>query len=219
MSDKMTLKDIYKEMFHCRDFELQHLWQRSVFLGAFLIAIGSSYGKFINEYFICIKNVEIENIVRIHLFGLSLTFIGLVFSILWIMMAKGSKYWYERYEDSINAFYESGVREHLFENDILTEIEGDKIPCANKLRTGNVSDCLIFTKGGKYSVSKINIFIGQFACLIWMICLSIHLSFVMQLMNYIPKEIMCFIFCFFISIIIVLWLKLLISKFFVHSKN
>ena len=41
---KLTAKDFYNEMWHCRDFELSHLWQRSVFLGAFMLAIATGYG-------------------------------------------------------------------------------------------------------------------------------------------------------------------------------
>ena len=34
-----TAKDIYKYLWRGRDFELERLWSRSVFLAAFLIAI------------------------------------------------------------------------------------------------------------------------------------------------------------------------------------
>lgn len=36
--------------------------------------------------------------------ALVLCIIGAVFSAMWIMMAKGSKAWYERYERALNAF-------------------------------------------------------------------------------------------------------------------
>ena len=37
-----TAKDIYKYLWHGRDFELERLWGRSVFLAAFLIAIAGA---------------------------------------------------------------------------------------------------------------------------------------------------------------------------------
>ena len=48
-SNKFTTKDLYKELFHCRDFELQHLWQRSVFLAGFMIALFTLYGSFLGN--------------------------------------------------------------------------------------------------------------------------------------------------------------------------
>lgn len=46
-SKRINAKDIYKEMLDGRKFELEHLWQRSVFLGAFMLAIAAAYGAII----------------------------------------------------------------------------------------------------------------------------------------------------------------------------
>ena len=46
-SIKLTSKDIYRAYWHCRDFEITHLWQRSVFLGLRLLGGG---------YAVCITN-------------------------------------------------------------------------------------------------------------------------------------------------------------------
>ena len=43
-SIKLTSKDIYRAYWHCRDFEITHLWQRSVFLTAFIVLCFSAYG-------------------------------------------------------------------------------------------------------------------------------------------------------------------------------
>ena len=48
-SNKFTTKDLYKELFHCRDFELQHLWQRSIFLAGFMVALFTLYGSFLGN--------------------------------------------------------------------------------------------------------------------------------------------------------------------------
>jgi len=66
---KIRLKDVYESLWKCRDFELLHLWQRSIVLTLFLV----------------------------------MCFIGVIFSCLWIMMGKGSKAWYEIYENAITA--------------------------------------------------------------------------------------------------------------------
>lgn len=41
---KIQPKDIYESLWRCRDFELSHLWQRSVFLTAFLLLAYTGYG-------------------------------------------------------------------------------------------------------------------------------------------------------------------------------
>ena len=48
-SIKLTSKDIYRAYWHCRDFEITHLWQRSVFLTAF-IADELEQSDFIRRY-------------------------------------------------------------------------------------------------------------------------------------------------------------------------
>ena len=48
-SNKFTTKDLYTELFYCRDFELQHLWQRSVFLAGFMIVLFTLYGSFLGN--------------------------------------------------------------------------------------------------------------------------------------------------------------------------
>ena len=41
---ELTPKKIYEEVWACRNFELSNLWQRSVFLGTFMLAIVAGYG-------------------------------------------------------------------------------------------------------------------------------------------------------------------------------
>ena len=57
----ITPKDAYKRAWTCRDFELSHLWQRSVFLAVFLIAIAGAYGTLLmNMYFHSDQNYVYE---------------------------------------------------------------------------------------------------------------------------------------------------------------
>ena len=44
MKDELTERELYQELWQGRDFEINHLWQRSVFLGAFMVAIAAGYG-------------------------------------------------------------------------------------------------------------------------------------------------------------------------------
>ncbi|WP_300232445.1 hypothetical protein [uncultured Alistipes sp.] len=42
--EKISIKEIHETLWRCRDFELSHLWQRSIFLSAFLILCFTGYG-------------------------------------------------------------------------------------------------------------------------------------------------------------------------------
>ena len=42
--EKISIKEIHETLWRCRDFELSHLWQRSIFLSAFLILCFTVYG-------------------------------------------------------------------------------------------------------------------------------------------------------------------------------
>ena len=44
MKDELTERELYQELWQGRDFEINHLWQRSIFLGAFMLAIAAGYG-------------------------------------------------------------------------------------------------------------------------------------------------------------------------------
>lgn len=181
-SDKLfSLKDLYEELFKCRDFEIDHLWQRSVFLGAFLLAVAAGYGTFVNAHIADIaKNGEESKISSecFHGICLGLAGLGIVFSQLWIMMAKGSKRWQEKFEKAIWFFYgeESSkkIKECLFEKEVVNMIELESIPFFGNLDDKDLSNSLISTKGGVYSVSRINIIIGQVSCFAWMILAGIH---------------------------------------------
>ena len=61
-NEKFTTKDLYKELFHCRDFELQHLWQRSVFLAGFMIALFTLYGSFVGDNLNSKLNFDVNKI-------------------------------------------------------------------------------------------------------------------------------------------------------------
>lgn len=218
-SDKLfSLKDLYEELFKCRDFEIDHLWQRSVFLGAFLLAVAAGYGTFVNEH---IKDIlsapvkqeadcsvkieseqyEIEAVKTagndngvpsecFHGICLGLAGLGIVFSQLWIMMAKGSKRWQEKFEESIAFFYKEKtgikVKKELFGEEITQLILNESIPYFGKLHDKAINNSLVSTKGGEYSVSRINIIVGQVTCIAWMVLAGIHFY---QTIGFIYKDV------------------------------
>ena len=112
----ITYSEIYKGLWKCRDFELAHYWQRAVFLTAFLLACYAGYGTLIIQCSMAETMQLPFRIVNGIAFGICI--VGILLSFLWIMMAKGSKAWYETYEAAISAFVERYKRDsNAFEGD------------------------------------------------------------------------------------------------------
>lgn len=171
MSDKIGNLEIYKTLWKCRDFEIDHVWQRAVFLSAFLLACYAGYGGLIMGLATA-ETVKIS-FPTVNLIAFGLAFVGLILSLVWIMMAKGSKAWYEHYEKAIEAFELYNRR--AFESDMLSKgiIDIHKETGFEKPET---SSWLWNTKGGAYSVAKINIVIGHVSTVIWGGLIAIHLT-------------------------------------------
>lgn len=162
---RMDEKDLYKEAWKGRNFEISHLWQRSVFLAAFMLAVASAYGAVILKmYFPENCNCASSTCIQ-HGIALGICCLGMVLSLLWIMMAKGSKYWYERYESSIDWFVSS--------SDIFKSIP-DYIPRHGNLSNKETDENVFSTAGGKYSVSRINCVIGIVSLVAYAFLIIVH---------------------------------------------
>jgi len=96
-ANKVTLKEVRETFYHLRDFEISNLWQRSVFLTAFLVLLFTVYGYVVSG----MLKYECKSILVSSEICCGISLAGLAFSIIWIMMAKGSKAWYEIYERRI----------------------------------------------------------------------------------------------------------------------
>ena len=193
---KVTPKQIYKEIWECRNFEIDHLWQRSVFLAVFLLAIAGGYGGVVMnmlfpnttatmelsskpitvdvENSLFIQNVKVNQTTtdyRQHLLAYGLCWLGIIFSILWIMMAKGSKYSFEQYEKAIDWFLnesEGGYGSELTEKEMPWYGNIPEIP--NARTSWNIFSPL----AGRYSVSKVNCTIGIVSLITWMCLNMLH---------------------------------------------
>ena len=145
-------KDAYERAWACRDFELSHLWQRSVFLAVFLLAIAGAYGTLLLKIYFPDDAEKICTTWQQHAIASGVCWLGITFSILWVMMAKGSKYWFERYEKGINKYE--------------YELAGEKIKdCPHHgemplLEKHQYDENIFSTKAGHYSVSRVNAVIG-----------------------------------------------------------
>lgn len=212
-----------KRLRECRDLEIKNLWQRSIFLATFLVLCYTAYGKLIKDI-LCSDCTIKENFPCLNLVLIFISLVGILMSILWICMAKGSKAWQEVYEDVI-AKYE---KEYL-SDDIQESYRSNKL-------TGDLNKrdrCLLSVNGGPYSPSKINIVIGQISFVIW---IFIYLTHVICHLN-IAIDLGKWDYCVPIAIVsiivwIVIWLMLrdpykknkanwfnIVSKHLLHPDN
>ncbi|GHV74649.1 hypothetical protein AGMMS49940_19510 [Spirochaetia bacterium] len=164
--EKVNLKDFRETFYKCRNFELSHLWQRSIFLTAFLLLCFTGYGHVVIKIIsTCSPNMSLI----LYELASGIALIGIIFSIIWIMMAKASKAWYEVYEKAICKIEnepELGVSEMFDEYKMgkLVKLEIEE------------TDANIFTNNpGQYSPSKLNIFIGKILLFIWGLIFIIHM--------------------------------------------
>ena len=165
---KFTNKDIYQQLWEGRNFELTHFWQRSVFLTSIFVVLLAGYGKVIFAMYFP-ESGKLSLSYRQHFIAWGITFLCLVFSMLWIMMSKGSKYCYERYEYSLNAIFWDLK---LFNN--ITE----EIPCHGNLKYPDYeySNSIFSTTAGEYSVSKVNIAIGIIGLFVFSLLNPLHFA-------------------------------------------
>jgi hypothetical protein len=161
----ITLKDLRNDFYRCRDFELSHLWQRSVFLTAFLVLCFTGYGHILMQ--ILAKCHTDGKLLILNEIAAGIALTGIVFSIIWIMMAKSSKSWYEVYEGIIVKM-ENEPELRIPENYIMGEYaESGVSKCDSNLLTCN---------SGRYSPSKLNIFIGIVLFVIWIVIFTAHVA-------------------------------------------
>lgn len=158
MNDKLF--ELWKEANARRDFELSHLWQRSILLTALIVVIYTVYATLLSKTID--GNTNIDPMVFNEVAGF-ITLVGLVFSLIWVMMAKGSKAWFEVQEKRIIE-----IEKKLFD----PEYDGYKMGDDCSLK--EIDACIFSTKAGKYSVSRLNIFIGIVMSLIWVALFVVH---------------------------------------------
>ena len=158
-NNEVTLKEIRETYYSLRNFEISNLWQRSIFLSAILVLLYSGYGYLVSKFL----DEEVKSPLLLHELCCAIALLAIVFSIIWIMMAKGSKAWYEVYEKKICKIEESKE---------LNISEDHRM--GSKCIPWDLDQCLFSNHGGRYSVSKLNILIGKVLLINWTIVLIIH---------------------------------------------
>lgn len=173
---KIDSLDVYKRLWANRDFELTTFWQRSIFLGTFLSLSYTGYGA------LGLKLLETKGGEAIwqagNLFAIVIACFGIIVSTLWILMAKGSKMWYEWQETAISAFVHD-IEPDVFENEKVRDAAAFKIGWTdafdNRWREVKKDNFLFSPNGGPFSVSKVTICIGQFSLMGWILVGTFHL--------------------------------------------
>lgn len=184
--EKMILENLYR----CRDLELNNLWQKSIFLGPILVLCFTGYGFLLDKLF------ERESFsLKTNILCIVLCIVSAIFSMLWIYMFKGSKAQYELCERAISNYEQRELN----------------IPYGYAMGTLRYNDIefnnnLLSTKAGKFSPSKINIFIGQVSLWLWIVCFIFHMLIDLKIINNISSG-----YSFIIGILV------LILIFFCHK--
>ena len=185
----ITTKDVRDQLWNCRDFELSHLWQRSIFLTTLLVLCLTAYGVVVMELVDKVSTSPVQDSAFVlNNIAMIICLMGFVFSCLWVMMSKGSKAWYEMYERAINAFeansdyvekllLDSGkqIKKDAYSHKAIGGFRFDNLQgFSNRDARKDICSCLFSCKGGAYSPSKINIAIGQIALVLWGVALVSH---------------------------------------------
>lgn len=155
MEDSIGEKTVYEKLWQCRNLEIEHYWHRMVFMTAFMLLCFAAYGGF---FITCINKDCIITFPLFNLIGIVISLIGFFLSLLWVMMGKGSKAWYEEYENVIKAFVKDCP------GACFSGLSYDTIKSKESMVLNNF---LLNTQAGNYSVSKIGIALGHLSLSIW----------------------------------------------------
>ena len=182
-NQKYDLERTLNKLYRCRDMEITNLWQRSIFLAVFLTLTLSGYGILASNFFS--NNVFIElNYKILHGAAVAIGLLGFTLSVIWVLMAKGSKAWYEVYAKAISDFeeefkHELGIPQIYLMGKVdfldkdMEKKDDDGFYCNKKI--SNIDS-------GAYSVSKLNILIGWVFLITWSVVIILHLSAFMALL-------------------------------------
>lgn len=179
-ADRLSLRDIQEVLWAGRELELNSQWQRSILLGTFLALAYAGYGMLMVQER---ARELLLNSQLIHWQALGIALFGMVFAYLWICMAKGSKAWYEMYEDMISLYGELIVgteqgeesqRSHIVKT--FAGFNHWQHPGFKKSNESHARDtyCLS-TEQGRFSPSRINIAVGIVSLVIWVTLALLHI--------------------------------------------
>ncbi|CFW62439.1 TPA: hypothetical protein ACY3XX_001983 [Yersinia enterocolitica] len=149
VEENSILLNAFKEVADIRKFEIELYWKRTTYFWT-LISVAFA------GYFAITSAKEFD---YRFLFSLVIASMGLVFTCAWFFANKGSKFWQENWENHLDLL-EDGVTGPLYKTVV------SRAPSSEKENKNRIFDQYI-TGPGKYSVSKINQWVGLFVIFIW----------------------------------------------------
>ena len=169
-NEKMYRLEVYNTLYKAYADEIRNLWQRSIFLGAFMTLAWGGYGA------LQLKAIEkcLQNSCAYYFALLGLCFVIMILSLLWVAMAKGSKFVQEAHERHIDDLEFDKVEKIVAENcdkRLFCHLGKYDNPQDNDdtNKPMEVNPNLFFggdLKPYRYSPSRINIVLGQFSYLV-----------------------------------------------------
>ena len=167
-SNTINEKELWKHLHRKLELEISNLWQRSVFLATFIVLLFTGYGCFFAQVIIPDKPQQFADGSSLDFIGLFLACLIVIMGMLWIAMAKGSKYWYEIYEKKIEILEYTimkGNLQFLYEQEYNVDL-----PQKTLVETGG----LLSNKPSLYSPSKINIMLGWIVFVVGIFLMIFH---------------------------------------------
>ena len=165
---------MYKILYQAYADEIKNLWQRSIFLGAFMVLVWTGYGtlqlKFIEKA--CQKDDTSYLIASLGLCG-----VIIILSLLWIAMAKASKFVQEAHEEHINT-----LKFDVIEKD-KKRLFCDLNIYESKLDEKQKLSAICPLQAYRYAPSKINIALGWVSLLVGFILLVFHIYLYLKAQN------------------------------------
>lgn len=148
------LKKALKQAYEIRKFEIELYWKRAAYFWAFIGASFVAYAAFFNTGKSS-HNPEKEFILIL------ISCIGLVFSVAWHCVNKGSKFWQENWENHVE----------LLEDKVFGPLY--KTLTKRPDRATSLREIIIdfFVAPKPFSVSKINQLVSTFVALTWALIL------------------------------------------------
>ena len=182
--DGDSIRNIYDNCWQNRKFELENLWQRSIFLATFLVLIFTGYGILMMKFSDALGSYDgadnrEQQLLFLNFCAILLSLVGIFLSTLWILMGKSSKAWYERYQNAVRALEKMESNVHT----IIHPKNGKRVGTFNchelpDFRSATIDYNVLTTNGGAYSTSRINIAIGQITLFMWLFIFLAHIIWI-----------------------------------------
>ena len=193
MDDKQL--QIYQLLYQAYADEIKNLWQRSIFLASFMVLVWTGYGV------LQLKALDKDFSVSAGYCFISFGLCGviIILSLLWVAMAKGSKFVQEAHEEHIKSFEFNNAKikqlfcdldkyEYTENNATNSELSSTtQENNAEKVMNSKLKPSLFFcwgtTQAYRYSPNKINIALGWASCFFAFILMSYHIGFALSIKN------------------------------------